>query len=38
VDGPLLEVRVEVELARDGALLVRPKNHVGVSLNRAVLG
>ena len=38
VDGPLLEVRVEVELARDGALLVRPKHHVGVTLNRAVVG
>ena len=38
IDGPLLEVRVEVELARDGALLVRPKNHVGVSINQSVLG
>lgn len=37
LDGPLLEVRVEVELARDGALLVRPKEHAGVSLNRQVL-
>ncbi len=38
IDGPLLEVRVEVELARDGALLVRPKEHAGVALNRYVLG
>jgi hypothetical protein len=37
LDGPLLEVRVEVELARDGALLVRPKEHAGVSLNRQVM-
>lgn len=37
IDGPLLEVRVEVELARDGALLVRPKEHAGVTLNRQVL-
>eukprot|EP00562_Extubocellulus_spinifer_P002067 CAMPEP_0178481756 /NCGR_PEP_ID=MMETSP0696-20121128/6379_1 /TAXON_ID=265572 /ORGANISM="Extubocellulus spinifer, Strain CCMP396" /LENGTH=1859 /DNA_ID=CAMNT_0020109245 /DNA_START=170 /DNA_END=5749 /DNA_ORIENTATION=+ len=38
VNGPLLEVRVEVELAPDGALLVRPCEHTGVELNRAVLG
>eukprot|EP00934_Nitzschia_sp_Nitz4_P006196 Nitzschia sp. Nitz4//scaffold90_size81538//26232//31277//NITZ4_005317-RA/size81538-processed-gene-0.34-mRNA-1//1//CDS//3329560005//6186//frame0 len=38
VDGPLLEIRVEVELARDGALLVRPKEHTGVSLNQTVVG
>jgi hypothetical protein len=37
MDGPLLEIRLEVELARDGALLVRPKQHTGVSLNRKVL-
>lgn len=37
IDGPLLQVRVEVELARDGALLVRPKEHAGVTLNRQVL-
>ena len=37
VDGPLLHVCVEVELARDGALLVRPKQHTGVSINQAVL-
>lgn len=37
IDGPLFEVRVEVELARDGALLVRPKEHAGVALNRHVL-
>ena len=38
VNGPLLEVRVEVELAPDGALLVRPCEHTGVELNREVLG
>jgi hypothetical protein len=37
INGPLLEVRVEVELARDGALLVRPREHTGVSLNRQVM-
>jgi hypothetical protein len=37
VNGPLLEVLVEVELARDGALLVRPRDHTGVSLNRQVV-
>lgn len=37
LNGPLLEVRVEVELARDGALLVRPKEHAGVTLNRQVM-
>jgi hypothetical protein len=36
VNGPLLEILVQVELARDGALLVRPRNHTGVSLNREV--
>ena len=37
VNGPLLEVMVEVELARDGALLIRPRVHTGVSLNREVV-
>ena len=37
VDGPLLEVKVEVELARDGALLIRPRHHSGVTWNRSVL-
>ena len=37
INGPLLEVRVEVELARDGALLVRPRQHTGVTLNREIL-
>ena len=37
VNGPLLEVRVEVELVRDGSLLVRPKQHTGVSMNRDVM-
>ena len=37
LDGPLLQIRVEVELARDGALLVRPKQHSGVTLHREVL-
>jgi hypothetical protein len=37
INGPLLEVQMEVELARDGALLVRPREHTGVSLNRDVL-
>lgn len=36
VNGPLFEVLVEVELARDGALLVRPRPHTGVTLNREV--
>jgi hypothetical protein len=31
INGPLLEVLVEVELARDGALLVRPREHTGTS-------
>jgi AAA domain len=38
VNGPVLEVMVEVELAKDGALLVRPREHTGVSLNREVMG
>jgi hypothetical protein len=37
INGPLLEVRVEVDLARDGALLVRPRQHTGVTLNREIL-
>ena len=36
VNGPLLEILMEVELARDGALLVRPREHTGVALNRQV--
>jgi hypothetical protein len=36
INGPLLEVLVEVELARDGALLVCPRGHTGVALNREV--
>ena len=38
INGPLLEIRVEVELAPDGALLVRPCEHTGVELNRDVVG
>lgn len=38
INGPLLEIRVEVELAPDGALLVRPCEHTGVELNRDVIG
>mmetsp|Transcript_19947 Transcript_19947/g.57299 ORF Transcript_19947/g.57299 Transcript_19947/m.57299 type:complete len:1755 (+) Transcript_19947:297-5561(+) len=38
INGPLLEIRVEVELAPDGALLVRPCEHIGVELNRDVVG
>jgi len=38
VNGPVLEILMEVELARDGALLVRPREHTGVSLNRQVVG
>ena len=38
INGPLLEIRVEVELAADGALLVRPCEHTGVELNRDVVG
>ncbi|KAL7539561.1 hypothetical protein ACHAXR_009389 [Thalassiosira sp. AJA248-18] len=37
INGPLLEVRVEIELAPDGGLLVRPCEHTGVELNREVL-
>lgn len=37
VNGPLLEVLVEVELAPDGALLVKPRQHTGVTLNRQVV-
>jgi hypothetical protein len=37
INGPLLEVLVEVELAQDGAILVRPRQHTGVSLNRQVV-
>ena len=36
INGPLLEVLVQVELAPDGALLIRPRNHTGVTLNREV--
>ena len=38
INGPLLEIRVEVELAADGALLVRPCEHTGIELNRDVVG
>jgi len=37
IHGPLLECLVEVELSRDGALLVRPRPHTGVALNREVV-
>jgi hypothetical protein len=37
ISGPLLEVLVEVELSPDGALLVRPREHTGVTLNRQVV-
>ena len=37
VNGPVLEILMEVELARDGALLVRPREHTGVALNREVV-
>ena len=37
ISGPVLEVLVEVEMARDGALLIRPREHTGVSLNRQVM-
>ena len=37
VNGPLLEIHMEVELANDGALLVRPREHTGAALNREVL-
>ena len=37
INGPLLEVLVEVELAIDGALLIRPREHTGVTLNREVV-
>jgi hypothetical protein len=36
INGPLLEILVEVELARDGALLVRPREHTGKSNRRTV--
>jgi hypothetical protein len=37
IQGPLLEVLVEVDLSRDGALLIRPRQHTGVALNREVV-
>ena len=37
INGPLFEVHMEVELVRDGALLVRPRDHTGVTLNRQVV-
>jgi hypothetical protein len=37
INGPLLQVRVEVELARDGSLLVRPRQHTGVTMHREIL-
>ena len=37
INGPLLEVHMEVELSHDGALLIRPREHTGVTLNRQVL-
>lgn len=37
LNGPILEVLVEVELARDGALLIRPREHTSVALNRSVV-
>ncbi|KAL3934383.1 MAG: hypothetical protein SGBAC_009891 [Bacillariaceae sp.] len=37
IDGPLLDVLVEVDLAPDGALLVKPRQHTGVTLNRQVV-
>ncbi|GAX13522.1 hypothetical protein FisN_27Lh017 [Fistulifera solaris] len=37
VNGPVLEVMVEVELAQDGALLVRPREHTGVAFHRPIL-
>lgn len=33
----VLEVRVEVELADDGSLLVMPCKHTGVNINREIL-
>jgi hypothetical protein len=37
VNGPILEVLVEVELDTDGTILVRPREHSGVTLNRQVV-
>jgi len=37
INGPLLEVLVEVDLAKDGALMIRPREHTGVALNREVV-
>ena len=37
INGPILEVLVEVELASDGAILIRPREHTGVTLNREVV-
>jgi len=36
VNGPLLEVHVEVELCLDGAIVLRPRSHTGVCLNQTV--
>lgn len=37
INGPILEILVEIELAPDGALLIRPREHSGVTLNREVV-
>jgi len=37
INGPVLEILVEVDLARDGSLIVRPREHTGVALNRQVI-
>lgn len=37
INGPLLDILVEVSLAPDGALLVKPREHAGVALNRQIV-
>lgn len=37
INGPLLEILLQIELSNeDGSLLLRPRNHTGVTLNREV--
>jgi len=37
INGPLIEILLEVELSRDGALIIRPREHTGCSLNARVV-
>lgn len=37
INGPLLDVLMQLELSKDGAILLYPRNHTGIELNREVL-